>query len=115
MTYYVRTAVDPETLLRTIPGVIARLDPTLPVDNLKTMPVTGARERVFDRMISMLSVAFAALTAVLAAVGLVRRARVLGRSAHREIGVRRPRRRLTAPRPGHGAPAGGGAVAAVAA
>src|SRR5439155_10395454 len=61
MTFYVRTSGDPVQLLRSIPGAIQRLDPNLPVEELKTMP-EQIRENVFmDRMISTLSASFAIL------------------------------------------------------
>jgi len=70
INFYVRTAVAPETLLGTIPSVIARLDPNLPVEDLKTMEMQ-VRENVFaDRMITTMSTAFAALATLLAAIGL---------------------------------------------
>jgi len=68
--FYVRTAVDPESLLGTIPAVIARLDPNLPVEDLKTMDMQ-VRDNVFvDRLITTMSTAFAALATLLAAIGL---------------------------------------------
>jgi len=68
--FYVRTSVDPESLLGTIPAVIARLDPNLPVEDLKTMDMQ-VRDNVFvDRMITTMSTAFAALATLLAAIGL---------------------------------------------
>jgi predicted permease len=67
---YVRTSLEPEQILRTIPTVMARLDPNLPLENLKTMP-QQVKDNVFmDRMISTLSAAFAMLATILAAVGL---------------------------------------------
>ena len=67
---YVRTSLEPEQILRTIPSVMARLDPNLPLENLKTMP-QQVKDNVFmDRMISTLSAAFAVLATILAAVGL---------------------------------------------
>jgi len=70
LTFYVRTAVDPESLLATIPPVIARLDPNLPVEDLKTMEMQ-VRDNVFaDRIITTMSTAFAALATLLAAIGL---------------------------------------------
>jgi predicted permease len=70
INFYVRTAGDPGQLLIEIPKVIKRLDPNLPIDNLRTMP-QQIKENVFlDRLISTLSAAFAILATLLAAVGL---------------------------------------------
>ena len=70
LTFYVRTALDPEQLLGTIPAVMRRLDANLPVEDLKTMDAQ-VRENVFlDRMLTTLSAAFAALATLLAAIGL---------------------------------------------
>jgi ABC-type antimicrobial peptide transport system permease subunit len=68
--FYVRTALPPEQLLTAVPAVVKTLDPNLPVDGLKTME-RQIEENVFlDRMISVLSTAFAFLATLLAAVGL---------------------------------------------
>ena len=68
--FYVRTATPPEQMLATIPAVIRKLDASLPLDDVKTME-TQIRENVAqDRIISTLSLAFAVLATVLAAIGL---------------------------------------------
>jgi predicted permease len=68
--FYVRSATPPEQMLSTIPALMRKLDSTLPLDDVKTME-TVVRENVAqDRIISMLSLAFAVLATVLAAVGL---------------------------------------------
>jgi predicted permease len=69
-TFYARTALDPNDFMKTIVPFIRAIDPNLPVDDLRTLP-QQARENVFqDRLVTMLSAAFAALATVLAAVGL---------------------------------------------
>ncbi len=70
INFYVRSSLDPQQMLPTVSAAVAKLDPNLPVENLKTLP-QQVRENVFlDRMISTLSAAFATLATLLAAVGL---------------------------------------------
>jgi hypothetical protein len=74
-------ATPPEQMLATIPAVMRKLDASLPLGDVKTME-TQIRENVAqDRIISTLSLAFALLATVLAAIGLVRRARLHGGAA----------------------------------
>ena len=68
--FYIRTATPPEQLLPTVPMVMRKLDASLPVSDVKTME-TQIRENVTqDRIITTLSLAFALLATVLAAIGL---------------------------------------------
>jgi predicted permease len=68
--FYIRTSTPPEQMLSTVPAIMRKLDSTLPVGDVKTME-TQIRENVTqDRIISLLSLAFALLATVLAAIGL---------------------------------------------
>ena len=70
LAFYVRTMGNAEELARRIPPVVVRLDPNLPVTELRTIP-QQIQENVFlDRFISVMSASFAGLATLLAAIGL---------------------------------------------
>jgi predicted permease len=68
--FYIRTATPPESMLATIPAVMRKIDSTLPLDDVKTMERQVRESVAEDRVISTLSLAFAVLATLLAAVGL---------------------------------------------
>ena len=70
LVFYARTNLEPTAFLATLPGLVKRLDPNLPIENLRTLP-QQVRENVFlDRMLSTLAISFAVLATLLASIGL---------------------------------------------
>ncbi|MEZ5417146.1 MAG: ABC transporter permease [Vicinamibacterales bacterium] len=88
MYFYVRTALPAEQLLASIPPVVAAIDPRVPVRDLMTVR-DQVRESIFlDRMISTLSIAFASLATLMAALGLYGVLTYTIGQRTREIGLR---------------------------
>lgn len=88
MYFYVKTQLPPEQLLAAIPPVLKQIDPTLPVEDLRTMPQQIQQNIFLDRMISVLSAAFAVLATLLAGVGLFGVLSYSVQQRTREIGIR---------------------------
>ena len=69
MSFYVR-AGSMDAVMSAVPAILARIDGTLPVANLRTL-TDQVNENVFlDRMVSTLAAVFAGLATLLAAIGL---------------------------------------------
>jgi len=70
LTFYVRSSGDPARLAGALREAVRRREPQLPVDDLKTLTAQIEESLVTNRVMTILSVAFALLAALLAAVGV---------------------------------------------
>jgi predicted permease len=67
---YARTKADPETVIGSIPPLVAELDPNLPVEGLTTLEQVSRQTITIERLMGTLASLFAGLATLLAAAGL---------------------------------------------
>ena len=87
-TFYVRSRITPNALMPALHRVVAGLDPSIPIDEMKTVERQLDDTLSTERLIASLSVVFAVLATVMAALGLYGVMSFIVARRTKEIGLR---------------------------
>ena len=88
VTLYIRTDREPEPMAATLRSAISKLDPNLPVNNMRALTAQISDSMFNARLVATLSVSLALLAALMATLGLYGVLSYVVARRTREIGIR---------------------------